>query len=58
MIKQIALSTNESYQLAFLKGVVLNHSTNRSTASFRTAPCSLTSISKKPTNMKWLKKSL
>ena len=36
MIKQIALSTNESYQLAFLKGVVLNHSTNRSTASYST----------------------
>ena len=48
MIKQIALYTNGSYQLAFLKEIILNHSTKGAMAgSFRRTTWSLPCISKK-----------
>ena len=57
--KQYTVSTNEIYQLAFLKEVVLNRSTKRAmTDSFRRAPCSLPSISKKSAKLKCLNKPL
>ena len=59
MVKQIALSTNGSYQLAFLEEVLLNHSTKGAmTGSFRRAPCSLPYISKKSATIKCLSKLL
>ena len=59
MVKQIALSDNGSYQLAFLKEVVLNHLTKGEiNVSFRRAPCSLPSISKKSAKLKCLKQKL
>ena len=58
MVKQIALSANGSYQLAFLKEVVLNHPTKGEiNVSFRKAPCSLPSISKKSAKLKCLRKN-
>ena len=42
--KQITVSTNEIYQLAFLKEVVLNHSM-KEPVTFRRAPCRKFSIS-------------
>ena len=51
MVKQIALSANGRYQLAFLEEVVLNHPTRGEiNVSFRRAPCSLPSISKSQQN--------
>ena len=47
MLKQIAVSTNEIYQLASLKEVILNRSSKRAmTGSFCRAHCSLPSIAK------------
>ena len=47
-IKQIALYTNGIYQLAFLKEIILNHSTKGAMAgSFRRTTWSLPCISKK-----------
>ena len=61
MVKQIALRTNGSYQLAFFKEVVLNHSTKGAmTGSFRRASCSISmpSISKKSAKLKRLSQLL
>ena len=58
-VKQIAVSANEIYQLAFLIEVFLNHSLKGSmTNSFCRSPCSLPSISKKSTKVKCLSKLL
>ena len=57
--KQITVSTNGSYQLPFLKEIVLNHFTKGAmTSSFRRSPCPLASISKKSTKLKYLSKLL
>ena len=61
MVKQMALSTNGSQQLAFFKEVVLNHSTKGAmTGSFRRASCSISmpSISKKSAKLKRLSQLL
>ena len=56
MVKKITVSTNEIYQLTFLKKVVLNCSLKEAmTSFFYRAPCLLPSISKKSAKLKCLK---
>ena len=56
MVKKITVSTNEIYQLTFLKKVVLNCSLKEAmTSFFYGAPCLLPSISKKSAKLKCLK---
>ena len=46
MVKEVTVSTNEIYQLAFLKEAILDCSSKRAmTSSFCRAPCSLRSVS-------------
>ena len=57
--KPVVVSTNEIYQLNFLKEVVLNSSSKGAmTGSFCRAPGSLPSISKKSAKLKCLSKML
>ena len=58
MVKNITVSTNEIYQLAFFKEAVLNcFSKVAMTDSFCRAPCSLPSISKKIAKIKMFKQT-
>ena len=53
MLKPYGVRTNEIYQEDFLKVAVLNRSTKGAMhSSFRKAPCSLFSISRKQAKMK------
>ena len=59
MVKQVTVSTNEIYQLSFLKEIILNHSSKEGmTGSFCRAPLPLPSISKKSATLKCLSKLL
>ena len=56
MVKQIALSTNGSYQKDFLKVAFLNCSMKGAVAGSIRAPCWKSSIMKKSGKLKWLSK--